>query len=63
MTAGVEGLAAWPPGVVATVVAALVAALTLVASADSMYEIQILRDHDAVFGTIVLELITGRDPR
>jgi hypothetical protein len=108
MTAGVEGLAAWPPAAVATVVAALAAAaLTLVAgmvggvwavlrwrrdvareerdrawarfvwtvdqacagdvgrsevgltSAKAMYNMQILRDHDAAFGTIVLELITG----
>ncbi|WP_144715054.1 hypothetical protein [Curtobacterium pusillum] len=110
MTAGVEGLAAWPPAAVATVVAAALAvALTAVAgvvgglwavlrwrrdvgreerdrawsrfvwtvdqacdgdvgrsevglaSAKAMYNMQILRDHDAAFGKIVLELITGGD--
>jgi hypothetical protein len=108
MTAGVEGLAAWPPAAVATVVAAALAVgLTAVAglvgglwavlrwrrdvareerdrawsrfvwtvdqacdgdvgrsevglaSAKTMYNMQILRDHDATFGRIVLELITG----
>lgn len=108
MTAGVEGLAAWPPAAVATVVAAAPAvALTAVAglvgglwavlrwrrdvareerdrawsrfvwtvdqacdgdvvrsevglaSAGAMSNMQILRDHDAAFGTIVLERITG----
>lgn len=112
MTAGVEGLAAWPPAAVATVVAAALAvALTAVAglvgglwavlrsrrdvareerdrawsrfvwtvdqacdgdvgrgevglaSADAMYDMQILRESDAVLGTVVLELITGRRSR
>lgn len=112
MTAGVEGLAAWPPAAVATVVAAALAvALTAVAglvgglwavlrsrrdvareerdrawsrfvwtvdqacdgdvgrgevglaSADAMYDMQILRERDAVLGTMVLELITGRRSR
>ncbi|GAA3336976.1 hypothetical protein GCM10017714_01970 [Curtobacterium pusillum] len=110
MTAGVEGLAAWPPAAVATVVAALgAAAVTVVAglvggvwallrwrrdvareerdrawsrfvwtveqvchgdvgrgeigfaSANTMYEMQILRDEDAVYGKVVLRMITGRD--
>lgn|GEM_PF-2345885 len=109
MTAGVEGLAAWPPAAVATVVvAALAVGLTAVAglvgglwavlrwrrdvaraerdrawsrfvwtvdqacdgdvgrneigfaSADTMYDMQILRESDAVLGTMVLGLITGR---
>ncbi|MGG7307806.1 hypothetical protein ACQXVK_11495 [Curtobacterium sp. AB451] len=108
MAAGVEGLAAWPPAAVATVVAAAPAvALTAIAglvgglwavlrwrpdvareerdrawsrfvwtvdqacdgdvvrsevglaSARAMSNMQILRDHDAAFGTIVLERITG----
>ncbi|SOC87594.1 hypothetical protein SAMN05660766_1279 [Curtobacterium sp. 314Chir4.1] len=110
MTAGVEGLAAWPPAAVATVVAAAQAvALTAVAglvgglwavlrwrrdvareerdrawsrfvwtveqacdgdvgraeigfaSADVMYDMQILREGGAVLGTMVLGLITGRE--
>lgn len=110
MTAEVEGLAAWPPMAVATVVAAALAvALTAVAglvgglwavlrwrrdvarderdrawtrfvwtvdqacdrdvgraeigfaSADAMYDMQILRESDAVLGTMVLGLITGRE--
>jgi len=76
MTAGVEGLAAWPPAAMATVVAAALAVgLTAVdqacdgdvgrneigfASADTMYDMQILRESDAVLGTMVLGLITGR---
>ncbi|WP_439692161.1 hypothetical protein ACRQ4B_14820 [Curtobacterium sp. SP.BCo] len=112
MTAGVEGLAAWPPAAVATVVAAAITvAFTVVvagicglwavlrwrrdvareerdrawsrfvwtvdqacdgdvgrgeigfASANSMYEMQSLRDEDAVYGTVVLEIITGREGR
>ncbi|MFJ7290037.1 hypothetical protein ACIQUC_17115 [Curtobacterium sp. NPDC098951] len=108
MAAGVEGLAAWPPAAVATMVAAAPAvALTAIAglvgglwavlrwrpdvareerdrawsrfvwtvdqacdgdvgrsevglaSARAMSNMQILRDHDAAFGTIVLERITG----
>lgn len=108
MAAGVEGLAAWPPAAVATMVAAAPAvALTAIAglvgglwavlrwrpdvareerdrawsrfvwtvdqacdgdvgrsevglaSAGAMSNMQILRDHDAAFGTIVLERITG----
>ncbi len=109
MTAGAEGLAAWPPLAVATVVAALgAAALTLVAavvggawavvrwrrdvareerdrawsrfvwiveqacaddvgraelgaaSAAAMYDMQILREQDAIVGSIVLDMIVGR---
>lgn len=112
MTAGVEGLAAWPPAAVATVVAAALAVgLTAVAGlvggswavlrwrrdvareerdrawsrfvwtvdqacdgdvgrneigfagAKAMYRMQILRDHDAVFGRIVLELIIGEEQK
>jgi len=110
VTAGVEGLAAWPPLAVATVVAAVAAgALTLVAalvggvwaavrwrrdvareerdrawarfvwtveqacdgdvgraevraiSARAMYDMQNLRGDDAVLGTMVLGLITGKE--
>ena len=110
MTAGVEGLAAWPPAAVATVVAASVAVASTVlaaavggiwavlrwrrdvareerdrawsrfvwtvdqacdgdvgrgeigfASANTMYEMQALRDEDAVYGRVVLRIITGRD--
>jgi hypothetical protein len=110
MTTGVEGLAAWPPAAVATVVAAaLTVALTAVAgavgglwavlrwrrdvsreerdrawsrfvwavdqacdgdvgraeigfaSADVVYEMQTLRDDDAVYGRVVLRISTGRE--
>jgi len=99
MTAGVEGLAAWPPAAVATVVAGLVGGLWAVlrwrrdvareerdrawsrfvwtveqacdgdvgraeigfASADVVYDMQILREGDAVLGTMVLGLVTGRE--
>ncbi|GGK91238.1 hypothetical protein JOE58_001485 [Curtobacterium luteum] len=112
MTAGTEGLAAWPPAAVATVVAAVVTTgLTLVVAvvggvwvvvrwrrdvareerdrawsrlvwivdqacdpdvgrsevglvgADAMYDMQMLRDDDAVLGTMVLGLITGQEQR
>lgn len=113
MTAGTEGLAAWPPAAVAVVVAAVcTAAFTLLIAfvafvggvwavvrwrrdvareerdrawsrfvwivdqacdpdigrteigtiaADAMYDMQMLREDDAVLGTMVLGLITGRE--
>ncbi|PCN49132.1 hypothetical protein Csp2054_02750 [Curtobacterium sp. 'Ferrero'] len=112
MTAGTEGLAAWPPAAVAVVLAAAcTAAFTMLVAlvggvwavvrwrrdvareerdrawsrlvwivdqacdadvgrseiglvgADTMYDMQMLREDDAVLGTMVLGLITGREHR